>query len=91
MCGGLWSLYSLALQPHFVEEEDRGCRERSKGEERPFFEAANSLTASVPPPRSTTAGPMDGTTSGCEIVNTLLSWGVLALKAEERLRKGRGC
>ena len=32
-----------------------------------------------------------GSTSGCEIVNTLLSWGVLALKAEERLRKGRGC
>ena len=48
VCGGLWSLYSLALQPHFEdEEEDRGCRERSKGEERPFFEAANSLTAST--------------------------------------------
>ena len=103
MCGGLWSLYSLALQPHFEEEEDRGCRERSKGEERPFFEAANSLTASQPQlplplhwraARHRAGGAAAvhcGSTSGCEIVNTLLSWGVLALKAEERLRKGRGC
>ena len=40
---------------------------------------------------ATAAAVHCGTTSGCEIVNTLLSWGVLALKAEERLRKGRGC
>ena len=59
-------------------------------EERPF----SRLPKQPQHDGGTTAPPRAyrGTSSGCEIVNTLLSWGVLALKAglEERLRKGHG-